>query len=104
MAVDPLSRNGSTYVGKYRIKVFPYFFKNESGRLLIEVSEPQLRQMMGGGETSFVGRAKANGGEVTHKITAKASPKGDGVGALTFTVSTDNGPLVFNTSYRIVPR
>jgi len=36
------------YEGDYRIKVFPYFFKNETGRLFVNVSEAGLRQMVGG--------------------------------------------------------
>ena len=89
------------YEGDYRIKVFPYFFKNETGRLFVNVSEAGLRQMVGGGVTRFTGRATTNGSGLTRKITAKATPAGGGRGALTFTVATENGPLVFNTSYRI---
>ncbi|MBA3544397.1 MAG: hypothetical protein H0T83_08170 [Chthoniobacterales bacterium] len=100
--VDPLSRSGGKYVGDYRIKVFPYFFKNENGQLFISVSDPQVRQMVDGGVTSFTGQAQAKGSDITHKITAKATPASDGRGELTFTVSTDSGPLVFNTSYRMV--
>lgn len=104
LAVDPLSREGAKFVGGYRIQVFPYFFKSETGQLFIKVSDTQLRQMLDGSETSFVGQAQKNGSEITHKIAAKASPKNNDSGALTFTVSTDSGPLVFNTSYRLVPR
>lgn len=90
-------------MGAYQIKVVPYFFKNEVGHLVIEVSETQLKEMLGGSETSFVGEARKDGSEITHKISAKASPKVEGNGDLTFTVSTDSGPLIFNTTYRIVP-
>jgi hypothetical protein len=101
LIVGSLSRRGSTYVGDYRIRVFPYFFKNETGRLLIKVSETALRQMVSGGVTSFTGRATTNGSGLTRKITAQATPSGGGRGALTFAVTTENGPLVFNTSYLI---
>ncbi len=100
--VNPLSRRGAKYVGDYRIKIFPYFFMNETGQLFIEVSDPQFQQMVSGGVTSFTGQAQANGSDITHQITARVNPAKDGGGALTFTVSTDNGPLVFNTSYRMV--
>ncbi len=101
--VAVLSRSGAAYVGGYRLKIFPYFFMNESGQLEIEVSDSQLQKMLGGGATSFTGQAQATGSEVVHKITAQATPGGDGRGALTFTVATHNGPLVFNTSYRVIP-
>ena len=103
LVVGVLSRAGSAYVGEYRIKVFPYFFKNESGRLSINISEPMLRRMVGGHPTNFAGRAVTTGTGETRKVTARAIPKIRNEGALTFTVATENGPLVFNTSYRIAP-
>ena len=102
LAAGPLSRDGSLYVGDYRIKVFPYFFKSESGRLFIRVSESALRRMMMGLPAGFVGHSKTNGSGLTRGITAKAMPTANDRGALAFTVATENGPLVFNTSYRII--
>ena len=101
LVVGTLSRDAFEYVGDYRIKVFPYFFKNESGRLFIKVSDPALRRMVQGQVTGFSGHAETNGSGLTRKITAQAMPSASGQGALTFTVATENGPLVFNTSYRI---
>ncbi|MEP6600906.1 MAG: hypothetical protein ABJB49_03755 [Nitrospirota bacterium] len=104
LVVGSLSRSGLAFVGDYRIKVLPYFFKNESGRLFIEVPDAALRQMIGGAVTGFKGRATTNRSGLTRKITAKAKPSAKDRGALTFTVATVNGPLVFNTSYRIEKR
>ncbi|MEO5719616.1 MAG: hypothetical protein ABIR29_13740 [Chthoniobacterales bacterium] len=103
LVVGVLNRHDSSYTGNYRIKVFPYFFKSESGKLLIKVSEPLLKRMIAGGATSFAGSAITDGTGETRKITAKARPAASDprAGALTFTVATENGPLVFNTSYRI---
>ena len=44
LVVGVLSRDDSSYTGEYRIRVFPYWFKNESGKLLIKVSETSLRR------------------------------------------------------------
>ncbi len=106
LVVGVLSRSESAYVGEYRIKVFPYFFKNESGKLLIKVSDTSLRQMIDGDATSLMGRAITDGTGETRKITAEVLPSASdhGHGSLTFTVATENGPLVFNTSYRIDPQ
>lgn len=103
LIVGVMSREGSTYIGEYRIRVFPYFFKNEKGRLSIDVSEPALHRMVGGHVTHFAGRATTNGSGLTRRVTARAMPAAKDHGALTFTVATENGPLVFNTSYRIAP-
>lgn len=101
LVVGVLSRDNSSYTGEYRIKVFPYFFKSETGKLLIRVSETSLRKMIEGDATSFAGRAITDGTGETRPVTAKVLPAAGDHGALTFTVATENGPLVFNTSYRI---
>lgn len=103
LVVGTLSRDAFEYVGNYRIRVFPYFFKNESGRLFIKVSEAALRRMVRGHVTNFSGHARTHGSGLTRKISAQARPSKNGRGSLTFTVETENGPLVFNTSYRIDP-
>jgi hypothetical protein len=102
LAAGPLSRDDSTYVGDYQIKVFPYFFKSENGRLFIKAPETAFRRMTGGLPTTFAGHARTNGSGLIRGITAQATPSANDRGALTFTVATENGPLVFNTSYRIV--
>lgn len=106
LIVGVLRRSDAAYVGEYRIKVFPYFFKNESGKLLIPVSDTSLRKMIEGDATSLMGRAITDGTGETRRITAKVLPSANdhGHGDLTFTVATENGPLVFNTSYRIDPQ
>ncbi len=101
LVVGVLSRQDSSYTGEYRIKVFPYFFKSETGKLLIRVSETSLRRMVEGDATSFAGSAITDGTGETRRVTAEALPAASDHGALTFTVATENGPLVFNTSYRI---
>lgn len=104
LVVGTLSRNGLAYVGDYRIKVVPYFFKNETGKLSIKVPDVALDHMVSGAVTNFNGRATTNGSGLTRRVTAKAMPSTNDRGELTFTVVTENGPLVFNTSYRIDKR
>lgn len=103
LVVGVLSRDDTSYTGEYQIRVFPYFFKNESGKLLINTPETSLQRMIGGDTASFAGRAITDGTGETRKITAKVRPAASDHGALTFTVATENGPLVFNTSYRVRP-
>jgi hypothetical protein len=101
LAVGPLSRDGSFYVGDYRIKVFPYFFKSERGRLFIKVSDAALQRMTTGFTATFAGHARSDGSGLIRGITAKVMPRANDHGDLAFTVATENGPLVFNTSYRV---
>ncbi|MGI8431673.1 MAG: hypothetical protein ACR2MW_05190 [Chthoniobacterales bacterium] len=97
-----LRREGDNYVGNYRLKVFPYFFKSEKGRLSIRVSKPTLRRIRRGRAIIFAGQASAEGTALTRKIAGKATPSGKNAGALDFTITTENGPLVYKTSYRLV--
>ncbi len=102
LIVGTLHRQGDKYVGNYRLKVFPYFFKSEKGRLFIRVSEPALRRIRRGRAIIFAGQASAEGTALKRKIAGKATPSGRNAGALDFTVTTENGPLVYKTSYRLV--
>ncbi len=101
LVVGALSRSGLAYVGDYRIKVFPYIFKSETGRLVIKVPDDAFHQMLEGHATKFTGRSTSDGTGQSRKVTAQANPVANDHGDLTFTVATDHGPLVFNTSYRI---
>lgn len=102
LIVGTLRREGDNYVGNYRLKVFPYFFKSEKGRLSIRVSKPTLRRIRRGRAIIFAGQASAEGTALTRKIAGKATPSGKNAGALDFTITTENGPLVYKTSYRLV--
>lgn len=102
LIVGTLHREGDNYVGGYRLKVFPYFFKSEKGRLFIGVSAPALRRIRRGRAIIFAGQASAEGTALTRKIVGKATPSGNDHGSLNFTITTENGPLIFNTSYRLV--
>ncbi len=102
LIVGTLRREGENYVGGYRVKVFPYFFKSEKGRLFITISDSALRRIRRGRAITFAGHASAEGTALTRKIAGKATPSGKDGGNLTFTIFTENGPLVFNTSYRLM--
>ena len=101
LVVGALSREPGTYVGAYRIKVFPYFFKSESGRLSMQVSDVALLKLTQGVAVELAGRATTNGTGKTRAIMAWAKPSTSDCGALIFAVTTLEGKLIFNTSYRL---
>src|SRR5688572_32227642 len=39
LTIDPLIRNGESFQGDYQMKVTPFFFKSETGKLEIFVSK-----------------------------------------------------------------
>ncbi len=101
LTVGTLSRQGGALIGSYQIKVTPYFFKNEKGRLSIMLSEPSLRKLLQGIPAEFTGEAKTDRTNKTRPITASATPSTKDRGALVISVATENGKLLFETSYRI---
>ena len=44
LTIGPLQRTNGTYAGDYKLKVFPYFLKNDKGRLAIVVSDAALAE------------------------------------------------------------
>jgi len=100
LIVSSLSREGSAYVGDYQIKVVPYFFKNEKGKLSISISDAALNDLTERRAVECSGKAVTNVTNKTRPVKASAVPATAEGGALKITVLTDNGPLVFDTSYQ----
>jgi hypothetical protein len=101
LTVKPLTRQGDNFIGDYQLKVMPYFFKSETGKLSILLSEKLLRQIIGGKPVKFSGFAKTNGDTKTKPINGTVTPSANDCGCVTFSVKTKNGALVFTSPYRI---
>ena len=67
LIVGPLTLVNGAYVGDYRVKVFPYFFKNEKGRLEITVPDAPLTAF-------YQGRAVTISGTATTTKSGKSRP------------------------------
>jgi hypothetical protein len=92
---------GDTYVGTYGIKVTPYFFKNETGSLLIKLRPEALRQLRKGSAITFDGRAVTAGTGENHTVLLHAVALNEKEGKLTITINSVNGgKVVFDTTYR----
>ena len=89
------------YVGKYDIKVSPYFFHNENGDLKIDAPEPSLRKWVNGDAVDFTGKATSSEGSVK-LITGKITPTGQDQGTVSLWFMTGKRKLTFNTTYRSV--
>jgi len=65
LIIGVLQHGPGVYLGKYKIKVFPYFLKNETGRLAIVVSDESLaaanqgKQCRGTAEHGYAFRDRA---------------------------------------------
>ena len=99
LIVSPLTHRGGNYVGTYQLKVRPYYFKSEKGTLLLAASDDSVRKLQAGTAINFTGKAVASKEGKTHVVLGKAIPSSGDRGSVTFSIITDNGKMVFNTSY-----
>jgi hypothetical protein len=101
LTVSPLEHQEKAYVGSYQLKVTPFTFKSESGKLFLNAPEETVRQIKKGQPVAFTGKATNAAGEVKI-VRGKTTPETNEHGAVTFSVETENGSMVFNTSYQLV--
>jgi hypothetical protein len=100
LTLPPLVRRNNEYATTYEAKVFPFFFYNETGRLWIECSDDQLRQLERGERVSFQGRARRADGK-EHRVEGTVSPADGTSGKVKVRVfATASVELIFNTTYR----
>jgi hypothetical protein len=101
LTIGALQRADGVYSGDYKIKVFPYFLKNEKGRLAIVVSDKSLAEINQGKVAAIVGTATTNGkGGRTRHIDATATPADINRGTLKlwFTTAGDR-KMIFEPAY-----
>ncbi|HEV8072584.1 MAG TPA: hypothetical protein VGP21_00510 [Opitutaceae bacterium] len=96
------TRTHAGYVSTYDAFVFPFFFWSEHGRMTIEASDDDLRQLARGETVLFKGHAENSDGE-TRLIVGRAIPQDASQGKLTVRLFVSKRiQLVFNTTYRFV--
>ena len=100
LTVKPLTRQGVTYVGDYQLKVSPYFFKSEKGRISILFTDDSLHLIAQGKPVKFAGTATTNGSGKTRPINGTATPSANDRGSVKFAITTVNGALIFTSPYR----
>jgi hypothetical protein len=100
LTVDPLTHRNGNYVGDYQLKVRPYFFKSEKGSLLLAASNDAVRKLQARTAIKFTGKAVTHKDGRIHTVHGSATPSSADRGSVTFSIVTDDGKMVFNTSYR----
>src|ERR1043166_8877715 len=99
LIVSPLTHRNGNYAGDYQLKVRPYFFKSEKGTLLLAACDDEVRKLQAGKAINFSGKAVTYADGRTHIILGRATPSSIDRGTVTFSIITDDGKMVFNTSY-----
>ena len=99
LIVSPLAHRGGNYMGTYQLKVRPYFSKSEKGTLLLAASDDSVRKLQAGTAINFTGKAVTRKDGRTHTVLGRATPSSGDRGSVTFSIITDDGKMVFSTSY-----
>lgn len=99
LIVGPLTHRAGNYAGNYQLKVRPYFFKSETGSLLLAASDDAVRKLQAGTPINFTGQAVTDQDGRTHIVLGRATPSSGTRGRVTFSIITDDAKIVFNTSY-----
>jgi|SRR5688572_20927503 len=102
LTIDPLIRNGESFQGDYQMKVTPFFFKSETGKLEIFVSNDSLAKATNGIPVDITGTALTHGEEVKRKVNARATPRAKDSGELKVWFKVDERDMVFQTTYRLL--
>ncbi len=103
LTIGALQRTNGVYSGDYKIKVFPWFLKNEKGRLAIVVSDESLAEINQGKAAAIIGTAttttSGKGGRSRH-IDATATPADINRGTLKLWFTTaGNRKMIFEPAY-----
>jgi hypothetical protein len=100
LTTQPFVRDGTTYRSTYSAKVFPFFFYNESGRLSINLSDDDLRELATGKRVYFKGEAFSSKDE-PRRVEGHADPSDAFSGRIKVRVwVSKNIELIFNTTYQ----
>jgi hypothetical protein len=101
LIIGALRRADGVYSGDYKMKVFPYFLKNEKGRLAIVVSDESLAGINQGKVEAIIGTATTSGkGGRSRHIDATATPADINRGTLKLWFTTaGNRKMIFEPAY-----
>lgn len=100
LTIGTLRRVGGIYTGDYKLKVFPYFLKNDKGRLAIVVSDESMAEINLGKVTAVIGTATTSdrSGRSLH-IDATARPANINQGTLKLWFMVGNRKMIFSPAY-----
>jgi hypothetical protein len=103
LTIGELRRVDGVYTGDYKFKVFPYFLKNEKGRLAIVVSDASLAEVNQGKAAAVTGTATASGKSGKCRvIAATATPADMDHGTLKLWFMAGERKMIFEPAYHFV--
>ncbi|MGD0813102.1 MAG: hypothetical protein ABSA83_05820 [Verrucomicrobiota bacterium] len=100
LTIGALERVDGIYSGDYKIRLSPYFFKKERGRLAIVVSDGSLARLNLGKVTAIIGTATTSGKSgASRRIDAMATPADVNRGTLKLWFAAGERKMIFEPAY-----
>lgn len=99
LTISALKREGVIYSGSYHVKVSPYFFKNENGKLAIVISDDSMRQIAKGKKVNVSGTATTIGDSQSRPIEVMAIPTDNVRGTIKLWFLAGQRKIVFQSAY-----
>lgn len=93
-------QEGDTFTSTYEAKVRPWFFWNESGRIMIKLPATDLTRLALGQTVEFTGDA-SNHRNKPRPVTGRAQPADPLSGKIKVRIMADGVELIFNGTYRL---
>ena len=105
LSITSLQRTDGVYAGEYKLNVFPYFYKNEKGRLAIVVSDESLAAINRGEAVTVIGTATTSGKYGKRRdIQATATPADRDHGSLKVWFTVGSREMTFRPAYHFVEK
>jgi hypothetical protein len=105
LTIGALKRVDGVYLGEYKIRLSPYFFKKEKGRLAIVVSDGTLARLNLGKVTAITGTATTSGkGGASRHIDVMATPADVNRGRLKLWFAAGERKMVFEPAYHFAEK
>ena len=100
LIVGPLTRTNGVYVGDFKVKVFPYFFKSDHGRLAIAVPDQALAAFNQGQTVSVTGTATSTKNGKVRQVEITAMPKDHDHGTVSLWFMVGDQKMIFTLAYQ----
>ena len=99
LIIGSLTRTNGVYVGDFNVKIFPYFFKNDHGRLAINVPDKALAAMNQGEPVAVTGTSTSAKNGVVRQIEITATPKDRDHGVVNLSFMAGDQKMIFAPAY-----
>ncbi len=105
LTIGALQWADGVYSGDYKIKVSPYFFKSQKGRLSIVVSDQSLADLARGKVASIIGTSTTSGKSGrSRRIEATATPVDTTRGTLKLWFTAGDRKMIFEPAYHFADK